>query len=103
MANAYDGRGYAWLSKHNYAAAITDFNEAIRFDPKCAETYDNRGIAHFNAGEPEAAVDDFTEAIRLGHIEWKSWASRGRALDKLRKYRGNQRLLSSDSARAARK
>ena len=43
--------------------AITDFDEAIRLKPDCAEAYYYRGSAKFQLGQYKSAITDFDEAI----------------------------------------
>ena len=48
-----------------YDRAITDYTEAIRFDPKNVMAYYNRGIAHADRQDYEKAINDYNAAIRL--------------------------------------
>jgi Flp pilus assembly protein TadD len=41
----YLARGAVWRDSNEYGSAITDFNEAIRLDPKNAQAYTLRGLA----------------------------------------------------------
>jgi len=63
-AAAYYNRGNAHAAKGNRAAAIADYDEAIRLEPKNAPALNNRGTAHSEAGEAAAALADFTAAIK---------------------------------------
>jgi lipoprotein NlpI len=63
-AAAYYNRGNAHAAKGDRAAAIADYDEAIRLEPKNAPALNNRGTAHSEAGEAEAALADFTAAIK---------------------------------------
>jgi lipoprotein NlpI len=62
---AYYSRGRAWHDKDQFDLAISDFNEAIRIDPRLAPAYNSRGIAWGSKGKLDLAVADFAEAIRL--------------------------------------
>jgi len=64
-ANTYHNRGTAKHNLGEYAAAITDYDEAIRLQPDHASAYHNRGTAKHALGENEAAIADDDEAIRL--------------------------------------
>ena len=57
--------------------AIADFTEAIRLDPKNAETYSNRGWAYNRKGDHDTAIADCTEAIRLDPKMADAYGDRG--------------------------
>ena len=59
LATAYNNRGVALRLKADYAAAIADFNEAIRLAPNYANAFNNRGVAFRNAGDLEHAIADY--------------------------------------------
>lgn len=63
-AAAYYNRGNAHSAKGDFAAAIADYDEAIRLDPKNARAVANRGTAHSEKGDAEAAIADFDAAIK---------------------------------------
>ena len=64
QASAYYNRGNAHAAKGDSAAAITDYDEALRLDPKNAQALTNRGTAHSEKGDADAAMADFDEAIK---------------------------------------
>lgn len=63
-AAAYYNRGNANAAKGDPAAAIADYDEAIKLDPKNARALANRGTAHSEKGDADAAIADFDEAIK---------------------------------------
>jgi lipoprotein NlpI len=63
-AAAYYNRGNANAAKGDFAAAIGDYDEALKLEPKNARALTNRGTAHSEKGDPEAALADFGEAIK---------------------------------------
>jgi lipoprotein NlpI len=63
-AAAYYNRGNAHAAKGDQAAAIADYDEAIRLEPKNARAFNNRGTAHSDKGEFDAAIEDFGAAIK---------------------------------------
>src|SRR4029077_11704670 len=65
LAWAYCNRGNAHHDKGDTDRAITDYNEAIRLDPKFAFAYNNRGSAYHDKGDTDRAITDYNEAIRL--------------------------------------
>ena len=66
-----------------YAAAISDFDIAIRLKPDYAEAYNNRGAAKYLLGQHFAAISDFDIAIRLKPDYAEAYNSRGLAKGKL--------------------
>ncbi|MGH7192066.1 MAG: tetratricopeptide repeat protein [Candidatus Saccharimonadales bacterium] len=50
FARAYISRAFTWESKDNLPAAIRDYTEAIRLDPKNPSAFNNRGIARAAIG-----------------------------------------------------
>jgi lipoprotein NlpI len=63
-ADAYYNRGNARSAKGDVAAAIADYDEAIKLDPKNASALTNRGTSHIEKGDADAAFADFDEAIK---------------------------------------
>jgi lipoprotein NlpI len=63
-AAAYYNRGNAHAAKGDHAAAIADYDAAIKLEPKNARAFNNRGTAHSDKGEFDAAIEDFGAAIR---------------------------------------
>ena len=64
-AFAYYRRGLAKTDLGDKQGAITDYNEAIRINPKYADFYIHRGIAKSELGDKQGAITDYTEAIRI--------------------------------------
>jgi tetratricopeptide (TPR) repeat protein len=60
-------------------AAIADFTEAIRLDPKNAMAYFNRAFARQNKGDLEGAIADYNEVIRLDPKNANAYLNRGLA------------------------
>jgi tetratricopeptide (TPR) repeat protein len=62
-----------------YAAAIQDFDQAIRFNAQDATTYLNRGFAQHRMGRLNAAVDDYTKALTLNNKFAEAFSNRSHA------------------------
>lgn len=60
----YNARGFSYHMKGQYDRAITDYDEAIKRDPKGA-MYSNRGNAWLEKGEYARSLADHDRAIRL--------------------------------------
>jgi tetratricopeptide (TPR) repeat protein len=69
-----------------YAAAIDDYNEAIRHAPELLEAYNNRGFARSNMKDYAAAIKDYDAAIRLDPNYSKAYTNRGDAKSNLEDY-----------------
>lgn len=67
------------MKQGNYEAAIKDFSEVIRLDPKSAIAYSSRGGAQFKAANYDAAIKDLTEAIDLNPKFADAYGARGAA------------------------
>lgn len=63
-AAAYYNRGNAHAAKGDRAAALSDYDEAIKIQPKNALALNNRGTARSEAGDTDAAIADFAAAIK---------------------------------------
>jgi tetratricopeptide (TPR) repeat protein len=62
---SHNSRGVAYRNKGEFQLAMSDFNEAIRFDPKYARPYYHRGMLHSRAGATDLAVADLRKAVEL--------------------------------------
>jgi tetratricopeptide (TPR) repeat protein len=64
IARAYVQRGILYAIDREYDLAIADYSEAIRVDPKRADSYLNRGRAYVAKGDRDYAIADYADAIR---------------------------------------
>jgi Tfp pilus assembly protein PilF len=64
-AKAQCASGAAYATKGQYDRAIMDFDEAIRLNPRDADTFYARGEAYRNKGDYNCAIADYSDAIRL--------------------------------------
>ncbi len=83
-AGDYSSRGRLWRAKREYDIAISDYNEAIRLDPRKGSVYNNRANVWSKKGEYDKAISDYDEAIRLDpKLRWVynsrglSWYDKG--------------------------
>ncbi|HKD26773.1 MAG TPA: tetratricopeptide repeat protein, partial [Xanthobacteraceae bacterium] len=76
--------------------AVRDFSEAIRIDPKYADSYLERGQAFFRLGETERAITDYSAA--LAHDPRHGAALRSRGMAHL--YRSETNLALADLSKA---
>ena len=86
-AETYFLRGVAKFSlEQSYAAAIADFDTAIRLKPDYAAAYYNRGYAKDELGQYAAAIADYDTAIRLKPDNAAAYYNRGIAKYELGQY-----------------
>ena len=64
-AEAYYGRGRAYLRKGDNSQAVADYTQAIRLNPNDVISYSNRGRAYARMGDYDNAVSDFESALRI--------------------------------------
>jgi len=62
-----------------YDAAIHNFDEALRIDPKFVPAYDNRGTVEMARGDLARAIADYDQAIRLDPKDSIAFGNRGLA------------------------
>ncbi len=65
IAVAYYLRGNEFVSQGKYDAAIADFNEAIKLEPKFHGAYNSRAWSLFKSGRAADALPDIEHALKL--------------------------------------
>ena len=65
LSQAYFYRGKAYKQKKDWGAAISDFNESSKLDPKNASAYFELGVAYHNQQKYESALGAYDQAIKL--------------------------------------
>jgi tetratricopeptide (TPR) repeat protein len=78
-AGTYINRGIMKLRRTDYAAAVLDFNQAVRINPDLGESYVNRGAAAIGQHRYADGMSDLNKAIALG-VEEPAKAYYNRAL-----------------------
>ena len=78
-AAAYYNRGNAHGTKGDQAAAIADYDEAIKLEPRNAPALNNRGSARGDAGDTDAAIADFSAAIKVNRRFASAYFNRANA------------------------
>lgn len=64
-AKSYDGRGVAWLEKHEFERAIADLTQAVKAGHGNYIVYLHRAEANEQKGDRESAIDDYRRALAL--------------------------------------
>ena len=67
----------AYKHESEWDAAIADFTEAIRLDPKLVWAYQGRGDAYRKKAEWNKAIADYTEVLRLDPKNAGAYFGRG--------------------------
>lgn len=79
-------QGDARLMDRDFAAALTEFQEAVRLDPEFADAHFKLGVCYKETGNWEAAAESLQEAVRLNPSQVEPLFELGevyRLLDKL--------------------
>jgi tetratricopeptide (TPR) repeat protein len=92
LSMAYSNRGLGYLRKEEFDRSITDFNEAIRINPKNAFAYDNRGDAWREKGQHDRALTDYNAAIRIDATFASSYLNRALTYERM----GNMESARAD-------
>jgi serine/threonine protein kinase len=64
-ANDLYNRANEFRRKGNHRAAIEEYSDAIRLNPKFANAYTNRGLSYYYLGDHDRAFEDYSSAIKL--------------------------------------
>ena len=80
-------RGVANFTSGKYKEAITDYNKAIKFNPRYAEVYSNLGVANNALGNYKEAIKDYNKAIELNSQFSEAYYNRGNVNDALGNYK----------------
>ena len=75
-ASDYLNTGMQKYERGDYFEAITDFDEAIRLDPKFAGAYRWRGNAKYELRQHDDAISDYDKAIRLNRKDAHAYYKR---------------------------
>jgi tetratricopeptide (TPR) repeat protein len=51
--------------KDDFKGGLADYNKAIQFDPKDADSWNNRGIAKREIGDKTGAIADLKKALEI--------------------------------------
>ena len=73
----YESRGLAYLEKHQYGKAISDFNKALKMNPGDASAYCNRGRAYGEQGQNDLAISNYTKALEINPGDAVTYYARG--------------------------
>ena len=77
MSAARNGRANTNRAMKRYEAALTDYDEVIRSNPKFVAGYFNRALVLIDLNKPDDAMRDLNEAITLDKDYAGAYAQRG--------------------------
>jgi len=78
LAEAYVGRGMAYLEAHEPRLATIDFNNAIESEPALAEAYAGRAKVNAFRGDFPSASADYQRALELSPGDAQLWSGLAR-------------------------
>ena len=78
----YQKRANESVVKGEYDSAVSDYNEAIKLNPKDATVYLNRGRAYLNKKNYDLAIEDYNKVIELSPSEAMAYFNRGESYEK---------------------
>jgi len=70
----------------NYAAAVQDFTDLLRYEATKAGHWHNRGMAHYRMGNWDLAIQDYSQRLRLEPASTESLYWRGQAYAKHKRW-----------------
>ena len=86
LSLAYNNRGVARKNRGDTQAALADFNEAIRINPRDPRGFDNRATYYFNRRDFDHALPDYDRAIALDPEDAVGYSNRGGLLASTGRY-----------------
>jgi tetratricopeptide (TPR) repeat protein len=85
-ADAYNMRGVAYLEQGNTSDAISDFNQALRYDSASYRPVFNRGNAYRQQGELAQALQDYNQVVRKQPSMPDVYINRSAVLYEMKRY-----------------
>ena len=76
-SNAYSCLGQIFSRQENYGLALTNFDKAIKLDPKNAALYFSRGMIYAGQKNYDFAIADFDKAIEIEPTYVEAYIWRG--------------------------
>ena len=85
-AQLHFNAGVQLQQQERFEGAISEYDQAIRLDPKLAEAYTYRGNAYNLLNQYQLAIEDLDEAIRLDPQDAFAYSNRGAAYGRLNQH-----------------
>lgn len=98
LAIAYYNRGIMYRRKKDNEAALQDYDEAIRLNPRFAFAWYNRGNIYRDKNDDDRALTNYSEAIRVDPKYANAYNNRG----EIHHRRGDYERAISDYSEAIR-
>ena len=86
IANEHKDKGNALFKEGSFPAAIKEFDEGLRRDPKNKACYSNRAACYLKLMDPVQALKDADKAVALDKDFVRAWARKGTAHQMMKEY-----------------
>lgn len=86
-ADAYNMRGVAYLEQGNMEDAVSDFNQALRYDSISYMPVFNRGNAYRQQGQLPEALQDYNQVVRKNPSMPDVYINRSAVLYEMKQYK----------------
>lgn len=92
-SDAYNMRGVAYLELAQPENAISDFNQAIRYDSTSYKPIFNRANTNLQAGKLPEALQDYNQVVRMNPELADTYLNRSAVLYDMKQYEGAHKDL----------
>ena len=96
VSTSFNNRGYCYMKKKEYEAAISDLHEAINADENDPAPYKNLGTIMFERGDKQNALSYLDKAIEMDRNYAEAYRERAKVHDSL----GNRVMAQNDRKKA---
>ncbi|WP_048327418.1 tetratricopeptide repeat-containing S1 family peptidase, partial [Crocosphaera watsonii] len=82
----YNNRGIIYKNRQKYDLALSDYNQALTFNPQDAVAYNNRGILYQEQKQYDLALSDYNQALKFNPQDAVAYYNRGLLYQEQKQY-----------------